>query len=369
MAKARPGLARLDQESSCSASAQSYAPNTIPSSSSSASPPINDSGNEESIISSPTSASPEIPITGHQAAKEEEGGGSGADETESCGGIGIPMGENLPLFSSSHNGPCRVSESYDDDDDSDDNGGDNGVSIPGVRDLPLFPPSVSGASETNYGDDMDSDDDDNRVAIPGIRDLTLFPPPVFGVNQENCDDDKVENDKDNGVPIPGVGNLSSFPHSAIGASQADYGNGDDDQDHNGSLIPGEKCSSLCSDSTPTITTSLSKGGENLSSFSSATTPPPSHNIRLDNDEPVCLSSSSTVPTAIASQVLSLGDNIPIIKSYGVVPLQNPRPVRILRHEIPFLTTNLWGDDRTFDPWDEVELEDLVKRLRCMGILS
>lgn len=114
------------------------------------------------------------------------------------------MGENLPLFSSSHNGPCRVSESYDDNDDSDDNGGANGVSIPGVRDLPLFPA------------------------------------PVFGVNQANCDDDKVENDKDNGVPIPGVGNLSSFPPSAIGASQADYGNGDDDQDHNGFLIPGEK---------------------------------------------------------------------------------------------------------------------------------
>lgn len=83
VARACPGLARLDQESSCSASAQSYAPNIILLSSSSASPPINDSGNEETIISSPTSASPEIPITGHQATKEEEGGGSGADETES----------------------------------------------------------------------------------------------------------------------------------------------------------------------------------------------------------------------------------------------------------------------------------------------
>lgn len=341
-----PDLAHLDQEASFSASAQSYAPTITPLTSSSASPPINDTGNEETTISSATSASPEIPITGHQAVKEEEDGGSGADETESCGGIGIPMGENLSLFSSSHNSPCRVSESYDDDDDFDDNDEDNGVPIPGVRDLPLFPPSVSGALETHYGDDMDSDDDDNRVTIPGVRDLSLFPPPIFGVNQANCDDENVENDKD-GVPIPGVASLSSFPPSAIGASQADYGDGDDDEDDdNGFLIPGENCSSLCSDSTPT---SSSNGGENLFLFSSATTPPPSHNIRLDKDEPACPSSSSTAPPAIASQVLSLGDNIPIITSYGLFPLQHPRPVRILRYEIPFLTTNLWGNDGTFDP--------------------
>lgn len=102
------------------------------------------------------------------------------------------------MFSSSHNGPCRVSESYDGDDDFDDNGGDNGVPIPGIKDLPLFPPSVSGARETHHSDDMDSDHDDNRIAIPGVRDLSSLPAPDFGVNQENCDDDIVENDEDNG---------------------------------------------------------------------------------------------------------------------------------------------------------------------------
>lgn len=60
----------------------------------------------------------------------------GASETESCGEICIPMGrENLSLFSPSHNGLCKLSKSYDDDDTAndaaDDNDEDNGVPILG----------------------------------------------------------------------------------------------------------------------------------------------------------------------------------------------------------------------------------------------
>lgn len=119
---------------------------------------------------------------------------------------------------------------------------------------------------------------------------------------------------------------------SLPASRVDYGNGDDDEDDDdvgGVLIPGENCLSLRSDPTSIMTTSSSNGGENLSSFSSATTPPPFH----------------------------------IVTSFGVGPLQHHRPVRSLRHEIPFLTPKLWGDDGTIDLWDEAELEALVERMR------
>lgn len=44
-------------------------------------------------------------------------------------------------------------------------------------------------------------------------------------------------------------------------------------------------------------------------------------------------------------------------------------MRLLRHEIAFLATDLWGDDGTFDPSDEAEREDLVEKLRYMGRLG
>lgn len=96
------------------------------------------------------------------------------------GGLGIPEGEDLSLIPPSHNSPCKILESYDDDDNTaDDNDGDNGVQNPGVRDLYLFPPYVSGVRETPYGDDEDSNDDDDGVPIPRIRDLSFFPPLCF----------------------------------------------------------------------------------------------------------------------------------------------------------------------------------------------
>lgn len=87
-------------------------------------------------ISSASSAFLEITTTSHRAAKSKEDGASGADETEICGEVCIPMGENLSLFL------CKVSESYVDDDDADGDDEDNRVPIPWVTDLSLFPASA-----------------------------------------------------------------------------------------------------------------------------------------------------------------------------------------------------------------------------------
>lgn len=146
--------------------------------------------------------------------------------------------------------------------------------------------------------------------------------PVFApclclsASQANRADDEVENYEDYGVPVPGVRDLSMFLPSVSGAREVHYETGNEnDDDHSGRvLILEEDCLSICSGSTPTLTTSSSTGEENLSSFSFTTKPPPPQNTRPDKERPASYSSFSAAPPALTSQVLHSGDNLLIATS-------------------------------------------------------